>query len=128
KTLPASRGLPRPGWRSVGVAALVLAAAFGVFWYLTGRHTLHVVNGFDSPMVVRIGDVADVAIPPHGHVAVTLGDGKFDYQYTIGTQPEQKGQFTFDTTLAERFQRPKINILNPGAGAVILRDQVLTFG
>jgi hypothetical protein len=66
------------GWSRFWALAVVIAVGVGAVraGYSVGHHELHIVNAFDKPVQVQIGQQS-ATVPAHGRLPLTLPVGKY---------------------------------------------------
>ena len=101
------------------VVILLAAVIFGSNYYISRNRTLYVLNGYDTPMQVQIGEQA-VRVPKGGFREVPLPEG--DYDAAISGPITTNIPFAVSAGFFERWLESPVFVLNPGAQAVFFQE------
>ena len=102
---------------------LLVAVPLGISWYLAKHRTLQVVNGFVVPVTFHVDNQPEATVGPLGRQEVSLAEGSHHATYKIGDLPPQEVDFKVSDGFFARFGNSQVPILDPGGGAVLVREQ-----
>jgi tetratricopeptide (TPR) repeat protein len=112
-------------WIIVGVVAVVLGILYAEYHISTHR-TLHVVNGYDRPVTVRLESGGAVDVPPHSFRTLSVSEGS--HQATVvGTDgmPDRTTDFTITSNFAARLIKDPVFVLNVDGAAVVVYEKAI---
>jgi len=124
KSLPAVRRIPAPGRRFWAATAAAFVALLFAAWYITGRHTVYLINGFTQPVEVSIDGGEKLVLAPREHQTVTLADGRHKATFVLGAGAPRDEEFTVKSEFVERFKKPRFFFYSPGSSAVVEHEQL----
>ena len=102
------------GGARLAVAGGIVAAVLG-FGFTVGTGTLMIYNGLSRPVKVRVGDTAEVTVPPFGHLGRTIGNA--DVLRVVTTTTDGREIERFDADTHTRFGQFVYNVA--GAGSLV---------
>ena len=123
--LQPSSGRYSPGarWGLIGtvVAVFIVIGLLINNEYHRRHRTLHVVNGFETPVRVKVGDQEPVTIQTRGRI--TLREGDYDVQ--VSGPIEETLELQLETPYFQRWTRKPAWVLNPGGAAALSRERIV---
>jgi hypothetical protein len=108
---------------ALGATSLVAIAAAANF-YIAEHRTLHIVNGFGAPLVLRLEDGREIQAPARAQATVPIAEGSHVVQVACGDRGLGSEPFEISSGYWERFFRKPLYVLNPGGGAALLWEKV----
>jgi len=115
----------RPGLVAALSIAGVVGACFAANEWVATHRTLHVVNGFDTPLSVRLDDDAEFQAPPRRRVTIAVSEGEHLASVRARGMDFGGGKFRVESNLQRRFLGRQLFVLNPGGGATLVEEKVI---
>lgn len=108
---------------AAGLALLALAAWVGATVWVGAHRTLHVVNGLDQPLNVRLDDEPPFELPAGQVAALPVGEGRHRVEVTCGTGHSGSVEAAVETGWAARLVARPAFVVNPFGVAWLRLDQ-----
>ncbi|REK09484.1 MAG: hypothetical protein DWQ37_18815 [Planctomycetota bacterium] len=119
-----------PFYRSVPVliaaaAAVILVGVFGINYYISTHRTLHLVNGFDRPLEVRVDGGEPQVVAARSRTAFPIAEGH--HRAVVTADRKQLADDEFDITAGfwERFVDSPVYVLNAGGGGAVVWEEAV---
>jgi len=111
-------------WPSViagGAAAAILFAQY----YIYHHRTLHVVNGYDRPVEVRLASGERVSVPPREWRKLSLAEGPHRATVVVAGRPDRDTDFVVESNGWKRLVNSPAYVLNVDGAAVVVWEQTV---
>ncbi len=109
-----------------GVLLILLVVSLAIWNHrLASNRELHLVNGFDVPVVLQLDQWPEVALEPHRGVKLDLAEGRHFAKVSYAGQTLAEGAFEVSTPYLSRWWLRPLFIYNAGGGAPIVWEEVV---
>jgi|GEM_PF-2134853 len=109
-----------------GVLLILLVVSLAIWNHrLASSRELHLINGFDVPVVLQLDEWPEVTLEPHQGVKLDLAEGRHFATVSYAGEKLSEGAFEIATPYLSRWWRKPLFIYNAGGGAPIVWEEVV---
>jgi hypothetical protein len=102
---------------------LLLAVGLGWNWSVSCNRTLHIVNGYKSPITVTLDGGQNITVTSQERSQLKLSEGK--HRATVQREGHDPETIDFDVSASfwDRYFKSPVFVLNPGGAAPLMWEQ-----